>query len=145
MNYFIVLFLFMVTSVHAEIYKWTDKEGKIHFGDSPADVESATRLKINTESRSGITHSSGNDKERARMAKELEADRKERSDKREKYRAKKKKYKRKCLLAKDRLVQYQSASGVYTLDAKGERRFYSFEQRAKREKQIKKAIARYCH
>jgi len=51
MNRIFYIFFFLITvSVHAEIYKWTDEDGKTHFGDKPpADVESSIiEVKINT-------------------------------------------------------------------------------------------------
>lgn len=144
MRKFFILFFLMVSPVSAGVYKWTDQNGVVHFGDRPVNQDEATELIIDTESRSGITNSSGNNKERARMTKELEEDRKSRQEKREKFQADKKKRKASCVQAKDRLRQYQEASGIYKLDKNGERVFYSNEERAAKEKKLNKVIAKNC-
>ncbi len=45
----IILLLLMVSPVSAGIYKWTDEQGKVHYGSQrPADA-AAERLKINAD------------------------------------------------------------------------------------------------
>lgn len=134
----------MVTTVNAGVYKWTDKNGNVHFGDHPVNQDEATELIIDTESRAGITHSSGDNKERARMTKELEEDRKTRKEKRDKIKAEKKKRQERCARAKDRLRRYQNANSIYKLNKKGERVYYSNEERAAKEKKLNKTIAKNC-
>jgi len=121
MKFFFALLLFCSTSAFAEIYKWTDKDGNVHFGDNPQSEENATELNINTDARSGVTHSSGRDKDRDRLLKNRAEERAEKAEKKKKYEAKKKKMRRKCLLAN-----------------------YSSKQRAKSEKRLRKSISRYC-
>ena len=144
MKYFFVILIFMFSSSGAEIYKWTDENRKIHFGDRPVNKHKAEQLQYDTTSRAGITHSSGDNKERARMTKELETDRKERADKRAKTHAKKLKKQRRCAAARDTLKRQQNANSVYKLNSKGERVFYSAAQRAKHEKRYKSSIAKHC-
>jgi len=144
MKFFFALLLFCSTSVFSEIYQWTDEDGNVHFGDNPNNKEKATELNIDTESRSGVTHSSGRNEDRDRLLKNRAEDRAEKAEKKEKYEAKKKKMRRKCLLAKDRLNQHLRASAIYKVDTKGERKYYSAKERAKSEKRLRKSISKYC-
>ena len=32
----------LATASHAQIYKWTDEDGNVHFGDKPADAQTAS-------------------------------------------------------------------------------------------------------
>jgi hypothetical protein len=53
------LILFSV-NVSAEIYKWTDNQGKIHFGDRPISDIGAHEVQVNTNVVSNdSSHSSG--------------------------------------------------------------------------------------
>ena len=70
-----ILLLFIVLPVNAGVYKWTDEQGNVHYGDKPIDQDDSTELKINTNTDTGITNSSGNNKERDRMLQELQEDR----------------------------------------------------------------------
>ncbi len=144
MKLFFAFLLLFATSALAEIYKWMDENGNVHFGDNPDNKEKATQLKINTESKSGVTHSSGRDKDRDRLLKNRAEERVEKAEKKKKYKVKKKKMRRKCLLAKGRLDQHLRASAIYKVDSKGERKYYSAKQRAKSEKRLRKSISQYC-
>lgn len=44
-NLFFITILFLVPNLHAEVYKWTDENGKIHFSDKPINEKSA-KIKI---------------------------------------------------------------------------------------------------
>ena len=144
MRFLFTLLLLCSASASAEIYKWTDKDGNVHFGDNPNNKEKATELSIDTESKSGVTHSSGRDKDRDRLLKKRAEKRAEKAEKKKEYEAKKKKMRRKCLLAKDRLDQHLRANAIYRVDKKGDRKYYSAKQRAKSEARLRKSISRYC-
>ncbi len=145
MKIFLIAIFLMASPVTAGIYKWTDEKGNVHFGDRPVNQGAATELIYDTESRAGITNSSGNNKERNRMAKELEDDRKERQNNREERRIAQKKAQKRCARSKDQLRQYQRASSIYKLKNNGDRVYYSKEEREAKEKKISKSIAKYCH
>ena len=144
MKFLFALLLLCSTSAFAEIYQWTDENGNVHFGDNPQNKEKATELNIDTESRSGVTHSSGRDKDRDRLLKNRAEERAEKAEKKKKYEAKKKKMRRNCLVSKDRLKQHLRASAIYKVDTKGERKYYSSRERAKSEKRLRKSISKYC-
>ena len=127
MKIFLIAIFLMASPVTAGIYKWTDEKGNVHFGDRPVNQGAATELIYDTESRAGITNSSGNNKERNRMAKELEDDRKERQNNREEIRIAQKKAQKRCARSKDQLRQYQRASSIYKLKNNCDRVYYSKE------------------
>ena len=72
MEKYIVLFAFVFTSVNAGIYKWTDADGNVQFGDQPVNHEMATELNIRTYSSTGFKYSSGNKSEREYLLKKIE-------------------------------------------------------------------------
>lgn len=78
------------------------------------------------------------------MTRELENDRKERIENREKQQAAQKTQQKRCSWARDDLRRYQSAGGVYRLNKQGERVFYSKKERQEKEQRLKKKIAKEC-
>jgi len=121
------LIFITATSTNSGVYKWTDEKGNVYFGDRPANQSEATELIYDTESRAGITNSSGNNKERNRMAKELETDRKERESNREERRIAKKKKKKRCSNAKKNLHFYQQTPRIFKYKESGERVYYNLD------------------
>lgn len=136
--------IFSVSMLNAGVYKWTDKEGNVHYGDQPVVQQKATELNIITKPSSGLSVSSDKKKERDRVLEEFKEDREARNKKRNDKRVAKKKLKKQCARARDGLRRHGEASAVYKLNSKGERVFYSKEKRAKNEKAFKKAIKKHC-
>ena len=136
--------IFAVSMLNAGVYKWTDKEGNVHYGDQPVVQQKATELNIITKPSSGFSVSSDKKKERDRVLEEFKEDREARNKKRNDKRVAKKKLKKQCARARDGLKRHREASAVYKLNSKGERVFYSKEKRAKNEKAFKKAIKKHC-
>ncbi|MCK4676253.1 MAG: DUF4124 domain-containing protein [Gammaproteobacteria bacterium] len=144
MKIYAIFLLLIVSAVNAGVYKWTDKNGNVHYSDHPVNRDNATELNIGTESSAGIANSSGNNKERNLVIKELEEDRKAREEKRQEKRIAQKKKQKRCARSKDNLRQYRNASAIYKLDAKGDRVFYSKEERKAQEKKLNQSIAKNC-
>ena len=139
-----ILFLFMALPVNAGVYKWTDEQGNVHYGDKPVNQKQATELQINSNVNTGVTHSAGDNKERDRMLQELQDDRGAREKIKAEQRVERKKRKKACVQLKKRLLQHQRASSVYKRDAKGERVYYTSEERDEKVKNINKGIAKNC-
>lgn len=139
-----ILFLFMALPVNAGVYKWTDEQGNVHYGDKPVNQEKATELQINSNVNTGVTHSAGDNKERDRMLQELQDDRGAREKIKADQRVERKKRQKACVQLKKRLLQHQRASSVYKRDAKGERVYYTPEERDEKVKDINNGIAKNC-
>lgn len=140
----IVLILIAATPVSAGIYKWTDSEGNVHFGDRPADSESATELDIKYNNKTGITNSSGNKKEREYLLKKIEEDALAEAEKKKKRIAVDKKRRKLCSNYKSRYQVLIQSNRSYTMSPDGKRTYQSDEQRAARKKALKKSISKYC-
>ena len=50
----ILLFSLLAGAANAEVYRWTDKDGNIHFSDKP-QAEDAKQVKINPENKKAST------------------------------------------------------------------------------------------
>lgn len=56
MRYLLLLLLIFPLSGIAEIYKWTDESGRVHFGDSPSDRDNAEKVTIEINSYEHVTY-----------------------------------------------------------------------------------------
>ncbi len=142
-----VVLLLITLPVGAGVYKWTDPQGRVHYGDKPQGQGKATELNIDTEAtddHAGVSGGAGNREKRDRMIQVLEEDRKARAEKRRKAEQARNKRQKRCVYLKNELARHQRARGVYRLNSKGERVYYSKKSRQAEERKLKKAIARTC-
>jgi len=136
--------LSFVGNAVAGIYKWTDENGNVHFGDKPADASSATQLKIDISRKSGITNSSGNKSEREYLLKKIEEEKQEQAEARSKRVAENKKRRIKCNALKSDYQAHIQSNRSYRMSPDGERTYLSDAERTARNNNLKKAISRYC-
>lgn len=144
MKKLIVLLLLVSSPVSAAIYKWTDSDGNVHFGDKPVDQSSATELKIKINNHTGVSHSSGNKKDREYLLKKIDERRSENTEKKKKALALKKKNEKLCNNYKATYQGQIQSNALFTMNADGERSYLSDVQRAARKSKLEKAMAKYC-
>jgi len=139
-----VITLLLVGAAHAEVYKWTDDRGKVHYSDQP--VENSQQLQVN-ESRSPAPAVSSEQREerRRKLLQALEEDRANREQQKEKQKQVAARRQRQCVLAKDRLKNYEGANTLYDLDSKGNRVTLSDAQRKKAIDQLRSQIEQNCN
>lgn len=136
------LLLVVAGSAHGEIYKWVDEHGRVQYGDKP--VKSAQTLSIDESPAVSSISKQQRIEKRNKLLQGFAEDRKEKNKKLAKTKKKQRMIKQRCLWARDRLKQYQRASSLYNLDAKGNRIVLSDKQRAATTKKLKASIRRYC-
>jgi hypothetical protein len=133
----------MMPIAQAEVYRWVDDDGKIQFSDRPLNDKSE-KMKLDTKRNS---YSGGGILERQRdlldeyRADDLQQERKDRQAAIEE--AREKDLQQRCIRAKDRLKSYEGSS-LYRLDPKGERIYYSEEERSKAINKYQKLILANC-
>ncbi len=54
-------FLAMSTAAHAEVYKWVDEDGNVHFTDTPPPKQETEEVKIHSSSSSSRNYTSTRD------------------------------------------------------------------------------------
>lgn len=144
MKKYILLFAFVITPLNAGIYKWTDSDGNVHFGDQPVNTDEATELHIQTNSKTGFTNSSGNSKEREYLLKKISEEKEADAEQRKKNIAKDKERRKLCDRYRSRLQSHNQSNRTFTMSPEGERTYLSDEQRDDRKKQLSKGVAKYC-
>ena len=131
--------------VHAEIYRWTDKNGKVHFSDKPVGKKAETvDIKVKPVSPTPTQTSS----ERKQRAEDFMRARKEERAVSEKKLAEKKKRKAErkanCKEAKKEYKRVTTAGAVYFKNKDGSRDYLDEKRRKKEEAFIKSQIAKWC-
>lgn len=146
--YLVLLLIFMTFTATAEVYKWTDENGKIHYSDKPID-EKTKKIKMKRQpSHTEVSQA----KERAsalikhknkvqeitddeRHDKKI-ADRKDAKDKR--------KLSSQCRQAKREIILLGKGRVTYTTDEDGERHYLSDEEKNQSINQLKKDVKEHC-
>jgi multidrug efflux pump subunit AcrA (membrane-fusion protein) len=139
--------LLVVNSVQAEVYRWVDRQGKVHFSDRP-ETGGARKLEIR-EPHSG---SAGTDQERleaerllqqqrqldayreareARQQEQLEAEKAQRQQSKN------------CAYARNQLSEYES-SRLYEPLEDGGRRYLSSTERQREIDRMQAEVSRWC-
>lgn len=141
---FLVITVLFALPAQAEIYKWTDEKGNVHYGDKPV-VNSEEILipeKINVQSRATRQE---REEKRKRLLESFAEDRADKKEQQENQEIKKKKLNRQCITARDRLKIYQKSSRLYDLDEKGERVILSDKAKQQTVDQLAAEIDKYCN
>jgi hypothetical protein len=126
-------------SAHAEIYKWTDANGKVQYSDAPPGSGKASANVVKTAPPAASPKdASWEEKERqfrARKALQGATAPSEEDSQRASQRV--------CAAARARLANF-NGSAVYRLNKNGERVYVEDSERAALEKEARDAIAQHC-
>lgn len=137
---FLFTLLFINTPVIAEVYKWTDKNGNVHFGDRPVDQESTTIVNVKpTNSTQAIIPKENKwqkDYQTAKKEKALKKDEKAKSDKL---------VKSVCDKAKSRLAIYNQFGRISIMSPDGTRIYQTDKEIEKNKRDINKEIKKTCY
>ncbi len=123
----------------AEIYTWTDKNGKVHFSDKPISDEKVTTIKP-SKNNNISKPVSGNSQWQQDYNKTKQA----KAEKAQKNAKQKQKNKGYCNQLKSELALYEQGGRLYLMSADGERNYQSEEQLAAQKKKFTKLIKQNC-
>jgi hypothetical protein len=136
--------LALVAQAHAEMYKWTDAQGKVHYTDQPPTVNAQT-IKGSSAGQAETTNQatqSLNAKDQAYEKRRKEAD--EARAKAEKEAEQARIQRENCDKARKNLSTLQNTPRVYTTDAAGRRTYMDDAARASAMAASQKAVSDYC-
>lgn len=138
------IFLVVMTSVaQAGVYKWTDEQGRVHYGDKPTST--ADEVKINNQRGSGQADQPASRRElQQRFLRAREEERKEKQQERNKKKQKIAEAKQKCVQAKKQYDKYHHAGSIYVKGKDGEREHLSFKERDAYEKLLASKVKKWC-
>ena len=140
----IILLLLLPGIAAAGVYKWTDENGKVHFGDRPPEtgakeipIKQAPPAENRVRAREQLD----------RQQKLLDAYDEERQIK-AKDRAKAEKLKarreKNCRIARARAEKYRTSTYLYEQDEAGNKKILSHAQRAAAEEKARADVAHWC-
>ena len=138
----------------AQAYKWTDKSGRVQYGDvPPGDASNVTRLKAPSSGYAApavpeAKKDASKDKEKAltpeQAFKKRQQERAEAEQKADKDRAEAEQKRANCDSAQASLRQLQSGQRVATVNAAGERVFIDDEQRSREIQRAQQSVSSWC-
>ena len=143
-----ISFLLISSNASAEIYKWVDANGKVHYSDRKVDA-AAVKLDVSTGATS-IGKSSQDVEQRLMQQKKylnyLSTERVERQEERHALEQEKAKQKKYCAAIKDQLRNYTEVHARwYELDEQtGERKYISDAELETRKQELQAEIKSSC-
>jgi hypothetical protein len=131
-----------VTSPAADVYKWVDKDGNVHFGDKPG--AGAERVTVKAPPPALDAEAAARAAKRERMLDVYQEEREERRELAAKEKADREERKRKCAEAREKQVKYDTAGYIYRRDAAGNRQILSDEEHASVRRQVADLVKTWC-
>lgn len=139
------LLLLNAATVSAEVYKWVDEHGNVHYTDQkpPDDKESAkVDVKVHNTRKDAELDAYREYTKRNREAAATEAAINEK--RKAKARQKKQKHQQACEQVRKRKREYSQGGVIYSKKKDGERKFYSDEERAEVLRKLNKTLEKHC-
>lgn len=144
----ILFFFLIILPAHliADVFKWVDADGQVHYGDSPTSAEKAEDQKLDgiQEIPTVQPLSSSRVEKRKKLLEAMDEDRKLKKEEAEKEKKREIKIAKRCLQVKDNLKTYNRANYVYNLDKEGNRIALPSSARDKVIANLKKQIDVNC-
>lgn len=135
---FVLLFFMLQINAFAEIYKWTDEDGRVHFSDKPVN-KSATEVQLRQQNISTSPSVKQHEAEtmtdvqrranQSRFGDSLKAERIKREQAKAKEQKEKKRREQNCRYAKRDLKAAKEVSSVFNYDEQGNKYYYNKQQR----------------
>ncbi len=139
----ILLAVACVPGLAAGVYKWTDADGHIHYGDRPAPGTDSESLSIRAAPKPDpvqLEHA----QKRDRLLRIMDEERKQKKARQAKQAKQQEQRQLACEKARKRLYDYQHASYLYDLDEKGEHVILDDNAHQKALDGAARAVAKYC-
>lgn len=127
----------------AEIYKWTDEQGRIHYGDRPVD-DTALPVEIDKRPPNPDPELGERRQRRDRLLEQFADERRAEAEEAARLAAEKAERERRCERSRKRLWQYEHSVYLYEKTESGERRILNEDERAAEESSLRQFIDRHC-
>lgn len=141
----LLLASFLGGAMAAEVYKWTDEQGRVHYGDKPPE-QGARSVDVDPGPASGSplpSDAERRDKTR-RLLRAYEEERRIKQQREQRQEAKAAERRKRCAWARDRLRRYRQAGRLYDLDDQGNRKILDDSQRQQAEARAAQDVSQWC-
>lgn len=140
----------LASNAYADVYKWVDSTGKVHYGDQPPPSNKTQKLRVETpssatppaEGAKAPVSKSLADKEIEFQKRRVEAE--EAQKKQEKQASEAKQKQENCVNARANLRNLQNNGRITTYDEKGERVFLDDAARQQATERAQKEVDTWC-
>ncbi len=145
--YLTLLLIVSLPLAQAEIYKWVDDNGQVHYSEKAPDKKrSAEEIHLPKHVPQVTPVSPAQRKQkRDNLLRAFEEERNLRKEARAKKEQDEVRNRKNCIRAKDRLRNYERATVLYNLDEKGDRVYLSDAQRSSAVTSLKSQINKWCN
>ncbi|MCC6714641.1 MAG: DUF4124 domain-containing protein [Gammaproteobacteria bacterium] len=126
-----------------EVYKWTDANGKVHYGDRPA-AAAAEKIEVRVAEPIPDENAAARDEKTRRLLKQLEQERAEDAEAQARIAEEKAMRRDNCLKARDLLEKYRTATYLYEGGEGKDHRVLTKEERAGAEAAAQKEVDKWC-
>lgn len=134
-----------LTAAHAgKIYKWTDKDGNVHFSDRPGN-KAAKSISIKTQRLSPSGGSPLRRYRQRRILRVLREDRIRRQRDREKAGHRQRVMEARCRYYRAKIANFRNAAYIYDRDKSGKKRIYSHDERKRYMQDLQAATHKWCN
>jgi len=145
---FWVLLSLVSMSASAQLYKWVDADGKVHYSDRPPPASAKQEQKLNIRNAPvpppAAEESAATAKSYTEQELEFRKRKVEQEEAQKKAAAEAETDRQNCARAQEKLRLYQEGGRVYTIDAQGERQYLGDESRERGIVQAREEVAKYC-
>ena len=144
-----LLLLLSTAASAAEIYKWTDEDGNVHYGDRPDGITDTTEVELVTVTsrrtnpervQAGVAARQERDGARADARSEREAARQAADE----ARAAEEERAERCVASRARLEKYVVSRRLYRVGDDGEREYLDDSQIEEARAQAQQQVEEYC-
>lgn len=125
-----------------DVFRWTDSEGKVHFGDRPGG-SGASQVKV-LPIRPGSPQGGDRTERTERLLQEFAGERSQREADREKARKQAEKRSLACREAKSRALEVEEAGYLYDRNEDGSKRILSEAEHRQARAQARREVAEFC-
>ncbi len=132
----------IAAGAQAEMYKWTDEQGNVHFSDKPH--ANARKLEIRTPRSSGIGASNHQRRSQQDLLRDMQASRHKREQKAAEDARAREQRERECTVLRNRLRTYEEVDYVFYRDDSGKKKRLSSDYKKKEEQKLREQIAQNC-
>lgn len=139
MRHLLLIAALLPTLATAEIYRWTDEQGRVHFGQRPVAGAETVQVKPQVVERDEHTR-----EREARSQRFYDARREEQQQAAAAATAQREERANECRDLRRHLAQIAEGFSYYRTDANGERIYYSDEETDAARRQLRERIAQRC-
>lgn len=148
--WFLAMLICTPVTAQAEVYKWIDAEGNVHYGDEPPS-ESIPEFRVKpppvvTDDRIFSDTPTGEQRRdgQRRLPDSFEADRRDRWQAAGERKQRAARQEKNCNTARARLRSAREASLIFDYDQQGNRIFYDQARREKYLRRLRKDVSQWC-